>query len=359
MSLNAVHIRLIRPRKANAQIGSDFRLVAITPAAGYVGTPAGALIGLVASAVSNLATRLKVSMRVDDPLDIFAVHGISGVVGLLMTGLFAQASVAANDGYLVIPGGWLDHNYIQLAKQLAWVVYVAAWAFVTTYLEMFREFPSTKQSTSQSLTPIHSSLLLVIDKIPGCHFRSTQEAEIVGIDETDHGEWLADYAWHQRDLESLVEREQQRSLSTKCMTADSLLLLSLSQRTPMSSQPKRVLASVRLRKFAQQSAAKLHDHRRPSRRLRMKRWKREVEANVEVRACTRSIRWSVPSLDDPGPYEEVNSMIVWDVAEDRVVWMNWKGTSPGLPRQAKRINQDVFLSYQHAMPCKIHFCIFT
>lgn len=78
-------------------------------------------------------------MRVDDPLDIFAVHGISGVVGLLMTGLFAQASVAANDGYLEIPGGWLDHNYIQLAKQLAWVVYVAAWAFVTTYLEMFRE----------------------------------------------------------------------------------------------------------------------------------------------------------------------------------------------------------------------------
>jgi len=46
-------------------------------------------------------------MRVDDPMDIFAVHALAGVVGLFMTGLFAQASVAANDGYAVIDGGWL------------------------------------------------------------------------------------------------------------------------------------------------------------------------------------------------------------------------------------------------------------
>jgi Amt family ammonium transporter len=47
--------------------GAIAGLVAITPAAGFVGTPAAALIGLVAGACSNLATRLKVSMRVDDP----------------------------------------------------------------------------------------------------------------------------------------------------------------------------------------------------------------------------------------------------------------------------------------------------
>ncbi len=47
--------------------GAIAGLVAITPAAGYVGTPAAALIGLVSAAASNLATRLKVSMRVDDP----------------------------------------------------------------------------------------------------------------------------------------------------------------------------------------------------------------------------------------------------------------------------------------------------
>lgn len=47
--------------------GAIAGLVAITPAAGFVGAPAGALIGLVSSVVSNLCTRLKASMRVDDP----------------------------------------------------------------------------------------------------------------------------------------------------------------------------------------------------------------------------------------------------------------------------------------------------
>lgn len=46
-------------------------------------------------------------MRVDDPMDIFAVHALAGIVGVLMTGLFAQSSVAANDGFSVIDGGWL------------------------------------------------------------------------------------------------------------------------------------------------------------------------------------------------------------------------------------------------------------
>jgi ammonia channel protein AmtB len=62
-------------------------LVAITPAAGFVGTPAAALIGLVAGACSNLATRLKVSMRVDDPMDVFAVHALAGAIGTFMTGM--------------------------------------------------------------------------------------------------------------------------------------------------------------------------------------------------------------------------------------------------------------------------------
>lgn len=56
-------------------------------------------------------------------MDIFAVHALAGIVGLLMTGLFAQASVAANDGFSEIAGGWMDRNWIQLAKQLAWVCF--------------------------------------------------------------------------------------------------------------------------------------------------------------------------------------------------------------------------------------------
>lgn len=158
--------------------GAIAGLVAITPAAGFVGTPAAALIGLVAGVCSNLATRLKVSMRVDDPMDVFAVHALAGVIGTLMTGLFAQSSMAATDGYAVIPGGWLNRNFIQLGKQVAWVAVGVSYTFIVTYLIMF-----------------------VINLVPGLHFRASEEAEVVGMDEVEHDEFVADYAWFQRDLE--------------------------------------------------------------------------------------------------------------------------------------------------------------
>ena len=115
-------------------------------------------------------------------MDIFSVHAVAGVVGILMTGLFAQSSVAANDGFSEIDGGWLDHHYVQLAKQLAWVAVCFAWTFGVTYAIMF-----------------------VINFIPGCSFRSTEEAEIVGMDEVELGEYVADYAYHERDLEGNYE----------------------------------------------------------------------------------------------------------------------------------------------------------
>ena len=115
-------------------------------------------------------------------MDIYAVHGIAGIIGLLMTGIFAQASVAANDGYAVIDGGWLDGNWIQLAKQIAWIAVGSAWTFVVTYLIMF-----------------------LINLIPGCKFRATEEAEIVGMDEVELGEYVVDYAYHERDLEGNYE----------------------------------------------------------------------------------------------------------------------------------------------------------
>lgn len=162
--------------------GAIAGLVAITPAAGFVGAPAAGLIGVVSSFVCNLCTRLKAPMRVDDAMDIFAVHALAGIVGLIMTGFFAQSSVAANDGYLAIDGGWMDQNWIQMGKQVAWVAVTCAWTFVITYVIMF-----------------------AINLIPGCKFRSTDEAEIVGMDEIELGEYVADYAYHERDLEGNYE----------------------------------------------------------------------------------------------------------------------------------------------------------
>lgn len=71
-----------------------------------------------------------------------------------------------------------DRNWIQLPKQIAWIAVSFAWVFAITYILMF-----------------------IINLIPGCHFRSTEEAEIVGMDEVELGEYVVDYAYHDRDLE--------------------------------------------------------------------------------------------------------------------------------------------------------------
>jgi Amt family ammonium transporter len=111
-------------------------LVAITPAAGFIGVPASLAVGFLSALLSNFATQLKVFMRCDDAMDVFAVHALAGWVGLLCTGLFAQSSVAANDGFQEIPGGWFDRHWIQLAIQLAWCVATTAWTGGVTFAIM-------------------------------------------------------------------------------------------------------------------------------------------------------------------------------------------------------------------------------
>lgn len=86
----------------------------------------------MAGTVCNFATQLKFIFGLDDTLDIFASHAVGGVVGNLLTGLFAQSSVASFDGSAPIPGGWLDHHYIQLAYQLADSSAGMAYSFVVT-----------------------------------------------------------------------------------------------------------------------------------------------------------------------------------------------------------------------------------
>lgn len=65
-------------------------MVAITPAAGYVSVGASIFIGVVASIVSNLAVTWKSKSTLDDTLDVFPCHGLGGIVGMIMTGVFAN-----------------------------------------------------------------------------------------------------------------------------------------------------------------------------------------------------------------------------------------------------------------------------
>ncbi len=71
--------------------------------------------GVLGAAFANYATKLKFLVRIDDALDIFAVHGVGGLVGNICTAFFAANYVAHLDGVTVIPGGWLNGNWIQLA----------------------------------------------------------------------------------------------------------------------------------------------------------------------------------------------------------------------------------------------------
>lgn len=84
-------ILLMRKASASgASIGAVVGLVAITPAAGYVTIGASIFIGLTASVISNLAVTWKSKTSLDDTLDVFPCHGLGGIVGMLLTGVFAK-----------------------------------------------------------------------------------------------------------------------------------------------------------------------------------------------------------------------------------------------------------------------------
>ncbi|HTQ27008.1 MAG TPA: ammonium transporter [Puia sp.] len=81
-------------------IGAVVGLVAITPAAGFVPIPQSITIGVIAAIISNLAVYYKQKSSLDDTLDVFPCHGIGGMTGMLLTGIFASKAVnpAGNDG---------------------------------------------------------------------------------------------------------------------------------------------------------------------------------------------------------------------------------------------------------------------
>jgi len=74
-------------------IGAVVGLVAITPAAGFVGIPQSIIVGLVGAVASNIAVAIKQRSTLDDTLDVFPCHGIGGMVGMLLTGVFASTAV--------------------------------------------------------------------------------------------------------------------------------------------------------------------------------------------------------------------------------------------------------------------------
>lgn len=111
-------------------IGAVVGLVAITPAAGYVGIPQSIIIGLVGALVSNIAVSIKQKSKVDDTLDVFPCHGLGGMVGMLLTGVFANTSVHGIAGG---PQGLFYGNPGFFFTQLKAMAIVAGYSFVVSY----------------------------------------------------------------------------------------------------------------------------------------------------------------------------------------------------------------------------------
>lgn len=103
-------------------IGAVVGLVAITPAAGFVAVPQSIFIGVIAAIISNLAVYFKGKSTLDDTLDVFPCHGLGGMVGMLMTGIFATKSVnsAGADGLFY---GNTSFFFIQVKALFIVVVY--------------------------------------------------------------------------------------------------------------------------------------------------------------------------------------------------------------------------------------------
>ncbi|KAF2732161.1 ammonium transporter [Polyplosphaeria fusca] len=135
-------------------------LVGITPAAGFVPVYIASTVGFLTSCCSFFTVKYKHFIGVDEGLDIFAIHGVGGYVGDLLTGFFAAAWVPALDGVnTAYGGGWWSHNWIQLGYQLAGATTCAAWSFFISLI-----------------------LLFIIDHIPGLHLRASEEDELRGLD---------------------------------------------------------------------------------------------------------------------------------------------------------------------------------
>ncbi|GME90966.1 unnamed protein product [[Candida] boidinii] len=145
--------------------GSIAGLVGITPAAGFVPVYFAVPIGIITAAVCNFAVDLKSVLRIDDGLDVWALHGVGGFVGSVLTGLFAADYIAALNG-TEIDGGWLNHHYVQLGYQLAAATSTIAWAFVVTYI-----------------------ILFALDKVPFLKLRLSEEEEELGTDAAQIGEF--------------------------------------------------------------------------------------------------------------------------------------------------------------------------
>jgi len=160
-------IRNGKPSALGAISGAVAGLVAITPAAGFVGPMSALAIGAIAGLLCyTMVAKVKARFGYDDTLDAFGVHGAGGTAGALLTGVFASSAinpVFKDAKGNILPAGLLEGNAHQLLNQFAGVTIAWALAIIGTLI-----------------------LLKLVDVVIG--LRVPEEHEIQGLDLTQHGE---------------------------------------------------------------------------------------------------------------------------------------------------------------------------
>jgi len=147
-----------KPKFTGFLTGAVAGLATITPCAGFVTATTAAIIGTVSGVVCYFAVSLKNRLKWDDALDVWGVHGVGGILGTVLLGVFA--STAVNPGGR---NGLLAGDSSFLMKQTVAALVASAWAFVFTY-----------------------AMLFVIDKITPV--KVTEAEESAGLDTSLHGE---------------------------------------------------------------------------------------------------------------------------------------------------------------------------
>lgn len=142
----------------------------MTPASGYI-IPASALaFGVIGAIGCRAAVQFKKLINVDDALDVLAIHGVGGLLGTILVGIFGQRHISEMDGVSSIPGGWFEENWFGIVYQLAGCGATTLWSLLITF-----------------------AILFVMNKIPGLRLRVKAEANGAGIDSLQMGEKAYDY----------------------------------------------------------------------------------------------------------------------------------------------------------------------
>ncbi|MDR3542746.1 MAG: ammonium transporter [Desulfocapsaceae bacterium] len=147
-----------RATTLGAASGAIAGLATVTPGAGFVGPNSAIMIGILAGVVCFTAVNVKNRLKLDDSLDVVGIHGVGGAIGTLCLGIFAAKAV--NPGGV---DGLLAGSSAQFFKQAIGVVVVGVYTFVVSWV-----------------------LFKIIHTVFG--LRLTDEAEVIGMDSTEHSE---------------------------------------------------------------------------------------------------------------------------------------------------------------------------